>query len=139
MGQGGSVAQGGLEDGVMAVLRLEDGALAQIHAAYTVRHAPTAVEVYGTTGAIVARDVLTQRPAGEIWLRDEAGERPLPVKHEDLYVRAVARFLAAIRGDGAPAATAEDGLRALAGALAVAESCRTGRTCKVQLGGRSEG
>ena len=42
-----------------------------------------------------------------------------PVGHENLYERSVRLFNAAVRGEGAPAATAEDGLRSLQVALAV--------------------
>jgi 1,5-anhydro-D-fructose reductase (1,5-anhydro-D-mannitol-forming) len=55
----------------------------------------------------------------------------VPVEHENLYVRGVASFCAAIRGEGAPAATAEDGVRSLATALAVLDACRRGTTARV--------
>jgi 1,5-anhydro-D-fructose reductase (1,5-anhydro-D-mannitol-forming) len=126
-----SMARDGLEDGVMAVLRFDNGVLAQLHDAFTVKYAGTGIEVHGDAGSIVARDVMTQRPVGEVVLRNADGERVVEVAQEGLYARGVSAFAAAIRGDGEPAATAEDGLRSLATALAVLEACRTGTSVPV--------
>jgi 1,5-anhydro-D-fructose reductase (1,5-anhydro-D-mannitol-forming) len=126
MAQSSGMSQEGLEDGVMAVLRFDNGLVAQLHEAFTVKHAGTGIEIHGTAGSIVGRNVMTQRPVGEVVLRTEDGERAVPVEHENLYVRGVAAFCAAMQGQGAPAATAEDGVRSLAVSLAVHEACRTG-------------
>jgi 1,5-anhydro-D-fructose reductase (1,5-anhydro-D-mannitol-forming) len=131
MTQSASLAREGLEDGVMAVLRFDNGVLAQLHDAFTVQHAGTGIEIHGEQGSIVGRNVMTQQPVGEVLLRNADGERSVPVEHESLYVRGVAAFCAAMRGDGAPAATAEDGVLSLATALAVVEACRTGTTVRV--------
>jgi 1,5-anhydro-D-fructose reductase (1,5-anhydro-D-mannitol-forming) len=131
MTQRAAMASEGLEDGVMAVLRFDNGVLAQLHDAFTVQHAGTGIEIHGDQGSIVGRNVMTQQPVGEVLLRTADGEQSVPVEHENLYVRGVAAFRAAIRGDGTPAATAEDGARSLAAALAVAEACRTGATTRV--------
>jgi 1,5-anhydro-D-fructose reductase (1,5-anhydro-D-mannitol-forming) len=131
MAQSANLAKEGLADGVMAVLRFDNGVLAQLHDAFTVKHAGTGLEVHGEAGSLVARDVMTQRPVGEIVLRTEAGERAVPVEHHDLYVQGVGRFCAAIAGRGEPAATGEDGVRSLAGALAVVDACREGRAVQV--------
>jgi 1,5-anhydro-D-fructose reductase (1,5-anhydro-D-mannitol-forming) len=126
LAQQANLASGELEDGVMAVLRFGNDTLVQLHDAFTVKHAGTGVEIHGTDGSIVARDVMTQRPIGQVVLRDASGEREIPVTHENLYARALAAFNAAVRGEGEPAATGEDGVRSLATALAVLESTRTG-------------
>jgi 1,5-anhydro-D-fructose reductase (1,5-anhydro-D-mannitol-forming) len=127
MTQSTAMAQAGLEDGVMAVLRFDNGVLAQLHDAFTVAHAGTGIEFHGEQGSILGRNVMTQRPVGEVVLRTAAGEQVVPVEHENLYIRGVAAFCAALRGEGAPAASGEDGVRSLATALAVAEACRSGR------------
>ena len=129
--QASSLGQNGLEDGVMAVLRFDNGVLAQLHDAFTVSHAGTGIEYHGDAGSIIARDVMTQRPIGEIVLRTKNGEQSIAVEHENLYVRAVAAFCAAVRGEGQPSATAEDGVRSLATALAVVDACRTGRAVNI--------
>jgi 1,5-anhydro-D-fructose reductase (1,5-anhydro-D-mannitol-forming) len=126
LSQQASLASGELEDGVMAVLRFDNNVLAQLHDAFTVKHAGTGLEVHGTEGSIVARDVMTQRPHGRVYLRNAEGEKEVPVEPENLYVRSLAAFNAAIRGEGQPSATGEDGVRSLATALAVLESTRTG-------------
>jgi 1,5-anhydro-D-fructose reductase (1,5-anhydro-D-mannitol-forming) len=125
------LARAGLEDGVMAVLRFENGVLAQLHDAFTVKHAGTGIEIHGERGSIIGRDVMTQRPIGEVELRTADGVQNVPIAHENLYERGVAAFCSAIRGTGAPAATAEDGVRSLAAALAVAAACRSGTMVRI--------
>jgi 1,5-anhydro-D-fructose reductase (1,5-anhydro-D-mannitol-forming) len=126
LAQRARIADDGVEDGAMAVLRFDDGLLAQIHVAFTVAHAGNGIEYHGERGSIVARNVLTAGPPGGVTLRDAEGERPIAVEHRAVHEAGVARFCAAMRGDGEPAATGRDGLRALAAALAIAEACRTG-------------
>jgi 1,5-anhydro-D-fructose reductase (1,5-anhydro-D-mannitol-forming) len=125
MTQASGMASAGLEDGVMAVLRFDNGVLAQLHDAFTVQHAGTGIEIHGDKGSIIGRNVMTQQPTGEVLLRTAAGEQAMPVEHESLYARGVAAFCAAMQGQGKPAASAEDGVRSLAVALAIAEACRT--------------
>ncbi len=131
MTQSTGLASQGLEDGVMAVLRFNNGVVAQLHDAFTVKHAATGIEIHGEQGSIVGRDVMTQQPVGELLLRTEAGEQAVPVVHENLYARGVAAFCAAMQGAGLPAATAEDGLRSLGAALAVAQACRMGTSVSI--------
>jgi 1,5-anhydro-D-fructose reductase (1,5-anhydro-D-mannitol-forming) len=132
LSQQAGMAQGGLEDGVMAVLRFHNGVLAQLHDAFTVQHAGTGLEVHGSEGSIIARSVMSQKPVGEVILRDAGGETPIALEHEDLYVRGLRAFAAAMAGNGAPSASGEDGIRSLATALAVLESSRTGRCVPVR-------
>ena len=132
LSQHAGMAQGALEDGVMAVLRFDNGVLAQLHDAFTVKHAGSGLEVHGTEGSIIARNVLTQKPVGEVLVRNATGESQIAVEHENLYVRGVRAFAAAMDGNGAPSASGEDGVRSLATALAVLESSRTGRRIPVR-------
>ena len=74
LSQQANLASGELEDGVMAVLRFDNGVLAQLHDAFTVKHAGTGLEIHGTEGSIIARNVMTQRPVGEVVLRAASGE-----------------------------------------------------------------
>ncbi|MFD2270793.1 Gfo/Idh/MocA family protein [Undibacterium arcticum] len=62
-----------IEDGVMAVLRFGNGVLAQLHDAFTVEYAGTGIEIHGSAGSIVGRNVMTQQPIGEVVLRDSKG------------------------------------------------------------------
>lgn len=131
MAHRGGMAEGGLEDGAMAILRFANGTVAQLHEAFTVKHAGTGIEIHGTAGSIVGRDVMSQRPAGEVLLRNESGERAVPLEHENLYTRGVAAFCSALRGQGHPSATAEDGVRSLATALAIARACDLGTAVRL--------
>ena len=131
MTQSASLAKEGLEDGVMSVLRFDNGVLAQLHDAFTVKFGGNGIEVHGEAGSIVGRNVMTQRGVGELVLRNAEGERAIAVEHGNLYVRGVASFCAAMRGEGVPAATAEDGIRSLNAALAVVQACRTGVAAQI--------
>jgi len=131
LSQSTAMAKEGLEDGVMAVLRFDNGVLAQIHDAFTVKHAPTGIEIHGESGSIVGRNVLTQQPVGELTLRNADGEQTVSVEHRNLYEVGVAAFCAAMQGTGQPAATGDDGVRSLAAALAVLQACKSGQLVPV--------
>jgi 1,5-anhydro-D-fructose reductase (1,5-anhydro-D-mannitol-forming) len=133
LSQQAGLASGSLEDGAMTVFRFDNGVLAQLHDAFTVPFARTGLEVHGSEGSIVGRDVMTQRPAGEVVLRTKDGERVESLVHEDLYARTVAAFLAAVRGQGKPSATGEDGYRSLLAALATVEAARTGARVAIRF------
>jgi 1,5-anhydro-D-fructose reductase (1,5-anhydro-D-mannitol-forming) len=126
LSQSASMAKEGLEDGVMAAIRFENGVLAQIHDAFTVKHGGNGIEYHGEAGSLFGFNVMSQEPVGEIILRNADGEQKIAVQHESLYVRGVRTFCEALEGNGQPAATAEDGIKSLAGALAVLEACKTG-------------
>ena len=134
MTQASGMAAEGLEDGIMGVARFASGVLAQWHDAFTTRHATTGFEVHGTDGSLIATDCMTQQPKGTVVLRSVAGEETLPVDRDNLYARSVRAFAAACRGDGAPAATGQDGIRSLAMALAAVEAAATGREVAIETG-----
>src|SRR5438034_4360000 len=52
-----AMTTGDVEETVMGVMRFEGDVLASFHDAFTVAHAGTGLEVHGTTGSIVAREV----------------------------------------------------------------------------------
>jgi len=133
LSQQAGMAEGGLEDGVMATVRFDNNALAQLHDAFTVKFAGTGLEIHGSEGSLLGRDVMTQRPVGRVTLRNAQGETDIPLEHENLYARALRAFVGALRGEGAPAATGEDGVRSLATALAVLEASQTGRRTAVRF------
>ena len=133
LSQQAGMAEAGLEDGVMAAVRFDNKVVAQLHDAFTVKFAGTGLEVHGSEGSILGRDVMTQRPAGTVTLRNAEGETDVPLEHENLYARALRAFVAAIRGEGAPSASGEDGVRSLATALAVLEAAQTGQRTPVRF------
>jgi 1,5-anhydro-D-fructose reductase (1,5-anhydro-D-mannitol-forming) len=114
-------------------VRFDNNTLAQLHDAFTVKFAGTGLEIHGSEGSILGRDVMTQRPIGRVTLRNAQGESDVPLDHENLYVRALRAFVRAIRGAGTPSATGEDGVRSLATALAVLEASQTGRRIPVRF------
>ena len=117
----------------MGVMRFRRGVLAQFHDAFTIRHALTGLEVYGTDGSLIGEHVMTQEPEnGRVFLRRDGAVEEIDVgERENLYVRSVRLFNAAVRDEGQPAATAEDGIRSLAIGLAVQEAARLGRSVQV--------
>ncbi|WP_284616909.1 Gfo/Idh/MocA family protein [Aquabacterium humicola] len=139
LGQQAGMGQGGLEDGVMAVLRFDNGVTAQLHDAFTIAHAGTGIEIHGERGSLFGRDVMTQRATGTLTLRDDRGERPVDVVHENLYIRGVAAFCAAMAGEGVPSASGEDGVRSLAAALAVQQACRGGQRVAIAPSASTDG
>jgi 1,5-anhydro-D-fructose reductase (1,5-anhydro-D-mannitol-forming) len=121
-----------VDDAIMSVVRYEGNVLAQTHDAFTVQYAGTGLEVHGTEGSIVAKDVMTQDPIGSVLLRDSSGERDLDIPgRRDLYEVALEAFAHAVEEEGEPAVTGADGIRALAVALAVQDSASSGRRVPV--------
>ncbi|RFZ87179.1 gfo/Idh/MocA family oxidoreductase [Shinella sp. WSJ-2] len=132
--QAGGMGKAGLEDAVMGVLRFENGVIAQFHDGFTTKFAETGLEIHGSEGSLIGRNVMTQRPIGTVTLRDASGEQDLPLDPRNLYETALAAFHAAVDGNGKPSATGEDGIWSLATGLAVVEAARTGGTVKIAPG-----
>ncbi|MCG8510825.1 MAG: Gfo/Idh/MocA family oxidoreductase, partial [Rhodospirillales bacterium] len=127
MTQIAGMGESGIEDGVMSVVKFGSGLIVQMHEGFTIKYGGTGLEVHGTEGSLIARDVMTQQPIGTVVLRNEDGETELPVAHRNLYEHGVARFVDAMRGNGPAAASGDDGFRSLALALAVDEAASTGK------------
>ncbi len=125
----------GVEDSCMSVWTMPSGAMVMAHQSFTHAHAQTGFEVHGTKGSIVARNVMTQRPVGQITLTTPAGSESVGFSDHDLYARAMDHFHAAVRGQGRPAADGVDGIKSLAVAMAVTQAARTGRRTAVDYGG----
>ena len=134
LAQSGGMAAAGLEDAAMAVFRFGSGLIAQTHDGFTTKYAGHGIEVHGTEGSLIGRDVMSQRPVGSVTLRTEKGEETLPLAPENLYERSLRAFHAAMRGEGQPAASGEDGVWSLAAGVATMESAKTGRVVKVDPG-----
>jgi 1,5-anhydro-D-fructose reductase (1,5-anhydro-D-mannitol-forming) len=132
--QSAGMAAEGVEDGVMGVVRFRSGLIAQFHDAFTTKFATTGFEVHGSEGSLIGTNCMTQRPVGDVLLRTAAGEEHLPLDHENLYARSLRAFHAAVRDEGTPAATGEDGVRSMAMALAAREAAATGRMVTIDPG-----
>ena len=113
------------EDAVMGVISFEGG-IAQFHDAFTIKYAPTGLEVHGTEGSLIAVDVMSQDPKGRL-CSDAKEMRPkLDWIPEDLYAFSISHFNRAVQNGAQPFATGEDGFRSLAVALAALESSKSG-------------
>jgi 1,5-anhydro-D-fructose reductase (1,5-anhydro-D-mannitol-forming) len=129
------LGRGDLADAVMGVMYFRNGTLAMFHDAFTIKHTPTGLEVHGTEGSLIAKNVMTQDPVGEVFLsRNGAVSEVALDEPEDLYVHIVRHFNEAVQGRGQPFATGEDGIRSLAVGLAVQESAKTGQRVAVHYG-----
>ena len=117
----------GVEDSVMSVWSMPSGAMVMSHESFTHPFAGSGLEVHGTEGSVFARGVMTQLPQGEIELVTARGREAVPFATHNLYVQGLQDFLAAVAGQGRPAATGHDGVASLAVAVAVREAARTGQ------------
>ncbi|MER9946991.1 Gfo/Idh/MocA family oxidoreductase [Mesorhizobium sp. M0047] len=129
--QSAGMAGSGLEDGAMCIWRFKSGVIAQSHEGFTTKFAGTGFEVHGSEGSLIASNVMTQKPIGSVLLRTAAGEEELSFDREDLYARSVRQFHTAIRGEGRPAATGEDGIWSLTAAEAALQSASSGKAVKI--------
>ncbi|MDX8536451.1 Gfo/Idh/MocA family protein [Mesorhizobium abyssinicae] len=129
--QSAGMAGGGLEDGAMCIWRFKSGVMAQSHEGFTTKFAGTGFEVHGSEGSLFATNVMTQKPVGSVLLRTGAGEEELSFDREDLYARSLRQFHAAIRGEGRPSATGEDGVWSLAAAEAALQSAKSGKAVTI--------
>jgi 1,5-anhydro-D-fructose reductase (1,5-anhydro-D-mannitol-forming) len=124
----------GVEDSVMGMWTMPSGIMVQTHESFTHRYAGNGIEVHGTKGSIIARNVMSQYPVGEITLTDESGSHPIRFSYHGLYIRSMGVFACALRGDGQPSADGIDGVKSLAVAVAVKQSATTGVPVDVDYG-----
>ncbi len=118
----------GTSDAVMSSM-LYGQVTVQTHDAFTIAYRPTRFDVFGTEGALLASDVMTQDPIGEVILRTGAGERVVDVgERKDLYLTVLEAFRAAIAGDGEPTADGIAGANAFLVADAVQRAVQTEQT-----------
>lgn len=125
----------GVEDSVMSVWSMPSGVMVQTHESFTHPFAGSGIEIHGTKASIRARDVMTQRPVGEIVLVDGEGQHHIPFSDHGLYVRSLWHFTKAVAGAGQPSADGVDGVKSLAVALAIRESAEKERAVRVDYGG----
>lgn len=133
-GQYGGMAQAGLEDAAMGVLRFKSGLIAQFHDGFTTKYATTGLEVHGTEGSLIGRNCMTQQPVGTVTLRNVDGETELSISHRNLYQNTLAAFEDAVAGRGQPLCSGEDGIWSLATGLAVMQAAASGGTVRIETG-----
>lgn len=121
----------GVEDSVMSIWTMQSGVMVQVHDSFTHKYAGSGIEIHGSDGSIVASNVMTQQPVGEIFLLDKEGRHPVPFSDHNLYVYALQHFCDAASGNGNTAADGVDGVKSLAIALAVRNAAEQG--CAVEV------
>ncbi|MGF6099274.1 Gfo/Idh/MocA family protein [Pseudomonas sp. 18175] len=131
--QVGELSVNGVADSVMGVIRFKSGLLAQFHDSFTAKYSETGIEIIGTEGTLVARNVMTQQPKGEVVLINSEGSRKLILEHVNLYETGVRDFSEAVAGRSQPAASGLDGLWSLATGIAVVEAARTCKATPVVI------
>lgn len=127
------MAREDLEDGNMAVVRFDNRALAYIHVSFAVPHAGHGLEIHGSEGSIISSGTMTHGSEQIVVLRTAEGECSIPVEASDYYLKGTTDFVAAMRGEGQPAASAEDGIWSLASALAVLASAESGSVQRIMV------
>lgn len=130
----GGLSQG-VEDSAMSVWRMPSGVQVLSHESFTHPYSPSGFEVHGTKGSVIARNVMTQPPVGEITLFNEAGTQPVTFATHNLYARSMGLFASAMRGEGQPSASGVDGVKSLAVAEAVKQAATSGRATLVDYCG----
>ena len=124
----------GVEDSAMSVWDMPSGAMVMSHESFTHPFAGSGFEVHGTEGSIFAQGVMTQKPVGMVELVTAQGREAVPFPDHDLYTFGVARFCAAVAGNGVPAADGWDGVKSLAVAKAVLQAASSGARTTVNYG-----
>jgi 1,5-anhydro-D-fructose reductase (1,5-anhydro-D-mannitol-forming) len=123
----------GTVDAVVVAGRLTGNASLLLHDTFTVPHARSTFELFGTEGSALATDAMSATPDGDVLLR-RTGRDDVEIdvgERGNLYERGLRAFAAAAAGAGAPPCTGADGVRSLAAALAVQESLQAGKTVRV--------
>jgi 1,5-anhydro-D-fructose reductase (1,5-anhydro-D-mannitol-forming) len=116
-----------VEEDVLSCITLRRSRLAfQLHDSFIVPHMPTSIEVYGSAGALVARNCLADDAPSELLLLRRGQTTSIPLIQTDPYRDAMQIFHQAVRSQDAPLATGADGVQSLAAALAALESIRRG-------------
>jgi 1,5-anhydro-D-fructose reductase (1,5-anhydro-D-mannitol-forming) len=115
----------GVVDNVMSVLRFSRGTIAGVHDSFTVPANTTSLELYGSEGSLFGHGVIAQSPSGSVELRRDGTSEPVDAGPDvDPYIDTVGAFGAAVRGEGAPRCSGEDGMLNVRAALAVAAAAR---------------
>jgi len=113
-------AHGGLDDGVAALIRFENGVVGVLECDWLSCAKDRRLTITGSLGVWEA-NYLTQTA---MMRASPTSQASYNVPQEEPLLVELRSFVAAVRGEGRPAATGEDGLRALEMALAIVEGDR---------------
>lgn len=113
------LADPGIDDAVMTVLRFEGGVLATCHDAWNVPGAEPRMVIHGSHGVIEVADPMVPDDSQVIQLVRDGERRQVPLAgSRGAYLETIEAFGAAVRGRGAPTCTGRDGIASLRAALA---------------------
>jgi 1,5-anhydro-D-fructose reductase (1,5-anhydro-D-mannitol-forming) len=115
------------------------GAVFQLHDSFVQPHVPVTVELYGANGMAAAVDCAPTGQFPQLTLRRGDQVRELPVATVNPYRAVVANFLAAVRGDAAVLAPAEEEIRNLQAIEALEVSLAQGTPARVAAGDQRTG
>ena len=118
------------EDVAAAILRLESGALVEVHVDYLQRHRQSRCEVIGSDGTLLweaGSPVLRWRRAGE----EAWSEERIDADVNDMYLAELAELIDCVTTGRRPALDGAEGRATLALAAAVRESAETGRRVRL--------
>jgi len=120
------------EDLAAAIVRLEDGTVAEVHVDYLQRHAQARIEVIGSEGAIVwdATGVGWRRAGDTDWTVER-----VPFDVNEMYVAELSEFADCLATGRRPALDGAEGRTTLALALAVRRSAELGTHVRFEAGG----
>lgn len=119
------IGRNGVEDQAQSVIEFSSGLIAYCHESQALGHCETSLEVHGTDGSIYGRGVLDEAPSGQVFLRKGKTMQEIVVTSQNLYAATISQFNNAVLKAERPLATGWDGVRSLATALAVRQSCNT--------------
>ena len=122
-----------VEEEVHTTVRLAQyNVLFQLHDSFLIPHNPTSVEIYGSAGALIARNVFENNDDSQLLLVRNEQISTLPVISLTPYWQSLYHFNQAVRAQTAPLATASDGVASLRVALSIRQSVekRTPIQCK---------
>jgi 1,5-anhydro-D-fructose reductase (1,5-anhydro-D-mannitol-forming) len=127
----GMATDDAVEDGNMAVFNFDNGLIAQVHTAFTIKYAGDGIEVHGSEGSLKIDSVLGRESSGPVVLKNAEGEQRIELEQYSLDDKTIRLFVDAVQGKDGPGATGEDGERSVAAALACLESAKTGRRASI--------
>ncbi|HZP41163.1 MAG TPA: Gfo/Idh/MocA family oxidoreductase [Candidatus Binatia bacterium] len=112
------------EDLAAAILRLEGGAVVEVHVDYLQRHAQSRLEVVGSEGTLAfdGTAIRLRRAGDAAWT-----EETVPFVVNEMYVAELAEFVDCLASGRRPALDGAEGRATLAVACAVRESAESGR------------
>ncbi len=120
--------EGVFDDVTVNVRMARRGVLVQVRDSYIVPHARDRVELYGTSGTLLARGCFLPHTPGELFLVRHGQVQPIALFAVDPFWQVIQRFNTAVRGGGQPISTGADALVSLEAALITLAAASNGQT-----------